>query len=222
MSLQDEKRAMRSEMARQRQSVTPEVARTAGENAARSIVATQEFQTGQVVAMFASRFDEPDTRPLFELARQREIRVLMPRCRSDRSLDFFWVQAWEDLQPGRYGLLEPEDGPSPMGLDVEGVAGSLGVVVVPGVAFDPRGNRLGRGKGFYDRSLPAEGSKGPMLIGLAFEFQVVDRVPAGSRDRRMDALVTESGFRRREAAGAECDTPGEQDQRIEEVGDEGE
>jgi 5-formyltetrahydrofolate cyclo-ligase len=67
------------------------------------------------------------------------------------------------------------------------------VVVVPGVAFDRAGHRLGRGGGFYDRAF-ANACPGPLRIGAAYMFQICSEVPHGSRDRSVDAIVTECGM----------------------------
>ena len=76
------------------------------------------------------------------------------------------------------------------------------VVLLPGLAFDRRGGRLGRGGGHYDRAFASRGP-GPWLVGLGYSFQWVDEVPCDdSRDRRVDAIVTENGWVWR-AGGAE-------------------
>ena len=67
------------------------------------------------------------------------------------------------------------------------------VVLVPGLAFDRSGNRLGRGGGDYDATFPP-GEVAPRLVGVAWEFQLVTDVPHGSHDRRVDAIVTERGW----------------------------
>ena len=114
---------------------------------------------------------------------------LLPRCEA-RRLVFSVVKRWGDLRPGRYGVLEPPEG--------EPVAdpGADDIVLVPGVAFDRAGHRLGRGGGYYDRTFPPGRPGAPVLFGLAFDFQVVDAAPHDSRDCRMDAIVTECGLRR--------------------------
>ncbi len=64
---------------------------------------------------------------------------------------------------------------------------------MPGVAFDRRGRRLGRGGGHYDRVFPPA-TAAPLLLGVAFSFQLVDAVPVGPADRRVDGIVTELGI----------------------------
>jgi 5-formyltetrahydrofolate cyclo-ligase len=87
----------------------------------------------------------------------------------------------------------PGGGPEPVG--TPGVRmNDLDLLVVPGLAFDARGGRLGRGGGHYDRLLAARsGQKGhrPVLLGLGFEFQIVERVPTAAHDVRLDIVVTE-------------------------------
>ena len=107
------------------------------------------------------------------------------------------MEVWDDLGPGRYGVPEPPTGAPVHELD----SGDL--AVLPGVAFDRRGRRLGRGRGYYDRTFRAAG--GPLLVGFAADFQVVEEVPTGPTDRPVDAIVTETGVewiaRREGAAG---------------------
>lgn len=86
-----------------------------------------------------------------------------------------------EIMSGQFGIREPAVGCLEMPL------ADLDVVLVPGIAFDLRGNRLGRGKGFYDRLL--ENFRGKK-IGIAFDEQVVEAVPAGNLDVRMDAVLT--------------------------------
>ena len=69
------------------------------------------------------------------------------------------------------------------------------LVVVPGVAFDDDGYRLGHGKGYYDRAFAAELGDAPTLVGFGYEFQIVDAVPHDHRDRQMDAIVTDRKVR---------------------------
>ncbi|MFI4854173.1 MAG: 5-formyltetrahydrofolate cyclo-ligase [Phycisphaerales bacterium JB065] len=96
------------------------------------------------------------------------------------------LEASEHLVVHRHGVPEPRDGEV---VD----ATELRAVLVPGLAFDRSGARLGRGAGFYDRYLEAIGSQ-TRVIGVCFEAQVVERVPTEAHDRCVDALVTERGW----------------------------
>jgi 5-formyltetrahydrofolate cyclo-ligase len=91
-----------------------------------------------------------------------------------------------DVAPGFQGILEPQrQGTSPVRVE------DVQLAIVPGVAFDPQGGRLGLGAGFYDRLL-SRFPPGVPKIGLAFDFQIIPRLPRHSHDIAMDAIVTES------------------------------
>jgi 5-formyltetrahydrofolate cyclo-ligase len=138
------------------------------------------------VAIYAALPDELPTRPLFEALQARGIVPLLPRMGRLGQLEFVPVRAWGDLRRGRYGVLEPPRGVAPQPL----VRGD--VAIVPGVAFDRGGHRLGRGGGSYDRTFGA--SAAPLLVGAGYAFQLRARVPYESRDRVLDAIVTECGW----------------------------
>ncbi len=69
-------------------------------------------------------------------------------------------------------------------------------MLVPGVAFDRSGHRLGRGAGYWDRTIPAPRPGGPVVVGVGFAWQLIEEVPHGLGDRRMDAVLTEAGWHR--------------------------
>lgn len=139
------------------------------------------------VALYAALPDELPTRPLFEALRAEGRRCLLPRVRS-RDLEFVPVMNWDELLPAQLGILTPPPRRPAEDLRPQDLA------LVPGVAFDGAGRRLGRGGGFYDRAF-ADVSRSPLLVGVAYALQVVAEVPAGSRDRAVDAIVTERGLR---------------------------
>jgi 5-formyltetrahydrofolate cyclo-ligase len=139
------------------------------------------------VLLYAALPDELPTRPLFEHLRSRGVETLFPRCAAEQ-LRYFRVDAWSTLSPGRYGVLEPPARAPRSEVDPEDL------VLLPGIAFDREGNRLGQGQGWYDRTF-AEHDRG-CLIGAGFALQVVATVPAGSRDRGVGMILTERGFTR--------------------------
>ena len=92
-----------------------------------------------------------------------------------------------DLRPGTWGIPEPD--PAHCGL---AAPADIDFILVPGVAFDPDGGRLGYGAGYYDRLLAAWVSPLPPLVAAAFELQIVPAVPVLAGDHRVDLVVTES------------------------------
>jgi 5-formyltetrahydrofolate cyclo-ligase len=169
---------------RERAARRPRFSARAGELVASRLASTAEFAAARAVALYAARASELPTRAAFAEAARQGKRTLFPRARIDGVLEFRRVRVWEDLRPGRYGVLEPTP-EAPLEATAE-----MDLVLVPGLAFDSMGRRLGSGKGFYDRTFSA-GHRGPLLFGMAFSFQLVDEVPSEPTDRRMDAVLTE-------------------------------
>ena len=105
-----------------------------------------------------------------------------PRVRG-AALEFVAIAAGGQMAPGAFGILEPTGS---LLVPIE----ELDLLVVPGVAFDLTGHRLGYGKGYYDRALAACRRR-QERVGFAYEFQVVEQLPAAAHDCRLTGLVTE-------------------------------
>jgi 5-formyltetrahydrofolate cyclo-ligase len=134
----------------------------------------------------AQSYPEVDLRPLAEELLSRGVSVYLPGVdwenseltpRRIRSID-------KGLQVRRYGVYEPPNSAEPLD------AGKLDVILAPGVAFDARGGRVGHGAGMYDRLL-SRADLPAWVCGAAFEAQVLDRIPMGPNDVRLDAAATE-------------------------------
>lgn len=185
--LEGAKHRLRQDLLRRRRGLPREVAEAAGRAVAQHLAGCELFRAAGRVGLYAALPDELPTRPCFEALRARGAEILLPRVEAGR-LVFRVVARWEELRAGRHGVLEPPpEAP-------ERPPGAAELLLVPGVAFDARGNRLGRGGGHYDAALPPAAG-GPRVFGVGYELQVVASVPHGSRDRRVDAIVTESGIR---------------------------
>ncbi len=173
---------MRRELLARRRAIPPETREAAGRAVAERLLALPALRAAGRVALSAALEAELPRRPAFEALTALSCRRLLPRIAGD-ALEFAAVEAWSDLRPGRFGVLAP-----PAAAPAERiVAGD--VMLIPGVAFGPAGERLGRGGGYYDRALSR---LGPLRVGLAFHVQLVDPLPHDSHDRPVDAIVTES------------------------------
>lgn len=153
--------------------------------AAEHLASSPEWRAAGRVALYAALVDEMPSRPFYERALRAARVLLWPRLAEDDRLEFAPCARWEELRPGRYGV------PSPAAAPVALSAGDL--VLVPGLAFDGRGRRLGRGGGHYDRALAAAG-EGTVTIGVGYEFQRVAEVPEELHDVALDGVVTEAGL----------------------------
>ncbi|MFD3654096.1 5-formyltetrahydrofolate cyclo-ligase [Streptomyces sp. 24-1644] len=160
---------------------------------ASSALELPELAGAQTVAAYVSVGREPGTPALLDTLRARGVRVLLPVLLPDNDLDWAAYEGPEHLVPARRGLREPDGlrlGPAAV-LDAD-------AVLLPGLAVDGRGMRLGRGGGSYDRVLARLSAAGahPALVVLLYANEVVARVPEEPHDHPVDAVVTPAGARR--------------------------
>ena len=142
--------------------------------------------TNPQVCVYAGVAPEVETRMIIQELLNRD-GVWIPRCDGE-SLSICKIRSWDDLVPGKYSIPEPGDG-----LEVLKKHSFLDLVIVPGVGFDAKGHRLGRGKGYYDRFL-SQIDRGVLKLGLAFGVQILNNVPVAGHDETVDGIITENGL----------------------------
>jgi len=179
--------SLRDRLLKQRQSLSVQDCRKLSLRAQENVSRTDEFAAARRVALYSPIRNEVCTAELFAAARQAAKQVVYPRMR-DQHLAFLLVTSSDELVPGAMGVLEPVGG-------VEYGLHEIDLMVLPGVAFDHHGHRLGYGRGFYDRVLGGPGQR-PCLLGLGYEQQVVECLPRDPHDVQVDLLVTELQVRR--------------------------
>ncbi|MDF2935248.1 MAG: 5-formyltetrahydrofolate cyclo-ligase [Paenibacillaceae bacterium] len=143
---------------------------------------------------------EVDIHPVAERCWAAGGSVVVPKTvPAEKRLELFTVGGLEELTPGLWGILEPDAVKGAVPAD----PAQLLAVLVPGVAFDRSGGRLGYGGGYYDRLLAGLEEQGirPLRIAPAFEIQLRDELPLEKHDVKVDAVVTESGWYIRERGG---------------------
>jgi 5-formyltetrahydrofolate cyclo-ligase len=140
----------------------------------------EPFKSARIILAFCPFDGEPDRSPLLEEILKEGKDLLIPKVEQD-SMKLCRIRSFDGLALGSFCLLEPtqceEVGPELVEL-----------ALVPGVAFDLKGCRLGMGKGFYDRIL---GRIRGFKVGVAFSFQVFEEIPCDPWDQRVDAIATE-------------------------------
>lgn len=143
-----------------------------------------DFRAARRIASYVSKEDEVQTGAIIEAALAEGKSVAVPKV--DTATDellFFEIENLRDLSPGHFGILEPQGVGRPLRLD------ETDAILVPLVAWDGRGYRIGYGGGYFDRALAQRGAS--VAIGLAFESQGVPRIPESPTDVKLDVLVTE-------------------------------
>ncbi|MFD0144506.1 MULTISPECIES: 5-formyltetrahydrofolate cyclo-ligase [unclassified Streptomyces] len=188
-----DKAALRSQLLAARARLTSHDVEAAGEQLARGARELAELAEASTVAAYVSVGREPGTRALLDTLRAGGTRVLLPVLLPDNDLDWAAYEGAEHLAKAGRGLLEPT-GPR---LGPEAVC-AADAVLLPGLAVDGRGMRLGRGGGSYDRVLArlARAGADPALVVLLYANEVVARVPEEPHDHPVHAVVTPEGVRR--------------------------
>lgn len=176
------KQVVRRTALTRRSRLSPEERRALGDSVAERLLALPEVRGAASVLAYASFGSEVPTDALVERLLAMGIRVLVPWVEGSE-LRAAEIRSLEDLAPGYRGIREP--------VAREAVDPDVDVVLVPGVAFDAAGRRLGYGGGFYDSFLAAVPRRA-RRVGLCFEVQVVDEVPADPEDETVDVVITEA------------------------------
>jgi 5-formyltetrahydrofolate cyclo-ligase len=181
--VQAEKAAIRSRVLAVRGQLSEQERAAAGREIRDALLSRPELQMAGTVAVYYSVGTEPDTTKLVYGLWKRGTYVILPLLRPDGDLDWASYEGPDSLVPGPKGLLEP--GETPRGVDAVARADA---VLVPALAVDRAGHRLGRGGGSFDRALARVGPLIP-LIALLYDDELVDRLPTASHDVPVRAVV---------------------------------
>lgn len=184
-----DKTSIRKEILKRRNSLDPSVMKEAGAAAAGKYSAIDELKNARELFVFLSAEKEISTENIISHSLKAGKGVSVPAYMAEN--DSYYPARYSvdaELAVGHMKIREPVN-PIPVKLS------DVDVVIVPGLAFDEKGGRLGYGKGYYDRMLAIirEAKKGKQLniVGMALDFQVIEAVPMDNNDVRMDVIVTE-------------------------------
>lgn len=179
------KRTLRSQLLAQRRSLSHESWCASSHAAQLNLLSLAEYAEAECIALYAPAHNETDTGMILTAAFASGKRVLYPAV-CGHHMTFRRVERIDELQKGAFGILEP----CPVGTDHQ--ADEADLIVVPGIAFDLAGHRVGYGKGFYDRFLNHPGCRAH-LIGLCHDFQLTEKlIPADAHDIPMEIIVSDT------------------------------
>ncbi|MGW3648269.1 5-formyltetrahydrofolate cyclo-ligase [Streptomyces sp. NPDC000878] len=197
METEPDKRMLRRDFLAVRNRLTTADVQEAATALAARALGLPELAHARTVAAYVSVGTEPGTRTLLDALHARGVHVLLPALLPDNDLDWGTYAGEGSLvevrHGGRMALLEPSG--ERLGADAVTAADA---VLLPGLAVDDRGMRLGRGGGSYDRVLARleRSAVDPALVVLLYDSEIVPRVPAEPHDRPVHAVATPSGVRR--------------------------
>ncbi len=152
----------------------------------KNLLALDEYLNAKTVLIYASLDDEIKTDNIIKTALDDKKTVAVPLCLDkDGKMEFYSIDSLSNLKKGNFGVREPSPDESKLINDF-----SEAIIIVPGLLFDKEGNRLGFGKGYYDRYL----AKNEIFsIGLCYNEMMIEKVPVDEYDKNIDKIVTQSG-----------------------------
>ena len=180
MTAAQAKKQLRARVRAQRRALPPEVLAADSRAITERLLALPEIEGAGSVFCYVSLPGEVETRPLIGTLLSRGREVLVPRCRAGGEMDLVPISSLDDLAPGAYGI--PEPGP-----DLPAAGHLPDAAVIPALAFDRQGMRLGQGGGYYDRFLARFSG---FAAGVCQEMFLLDALPAEAHDRPMTCVVT--------------------------------
>ncbi len=177
------KEKIRKEIKEKRRGLSKEENRKKSKEIKERLFGLTEFRDADTILFYISYDAEVFTHDMIcELLYKKNI-VVPVSNKNDRSLTLSNLKSWEELCLGSHNILEPKkECIKEISID------EIDLIIVPGLAFDKKGNRLGHGKGYYDRLLKKTNAK---TIGLTFEFQIINKIPINKHDKPVEIIVTE-------------------------------
>ncbi|MBD5641287.1 MAG: 5-formyltetrahydrofolate cyclo-ligase [Desulfovibrio sp.] len=191
------KKTLRREILRRRAAYDPAVIAMRSRLCQANLLESPLWRKARAVALYAAIRGEADTALLLDAALKTGKKLFLPRITDAARGEMRLAPclALAKLTPGIWNIPEPEPGPEPESLDL---------IVMPGLAFDNSGRRLGYGGGYYDRYLARRPDLAPCRAGLCLSFQIVPRVPADKWDACVDSICSERSLQSTPAPEAEA------------------
>lgn len=180
------KKQLREKFLQMRNNISINQIKEASKIICSKIINHHQFKDAQNILVYIPFRKEVEIKELIEEAWRLGKGVLVPKTeKQHRQMSIYEITSWQDLELGNYGIYEPKvNDKMPFIID------NINLVIVPGVAFDAKGFRLGYGGGYYDRFFDRF-KKQPFKIGVAFEMQMVEQLPVDEHDYPVDQIITE-------------------------------
>jgi 5-formyltetrahydrofolate cyclo-ligase len=168
------KDTVRQTLLNQRLALSPSMVETYSQSLIKQLIALPAFQQAKVIGLYSPIKNEPDLRPLIKLGKH----ILLPKVVGDSLIYGQWKQT-DVLMKSPLNILEPNT--------TKDASNLLDLLIIPGIGFDRLGNRLGFGKGYFDRYLASK--KPALVIGVCYPFQLQQQLPVTQDDIKVDLVL---------------------------------
>lgn len=176
---------LRGKMRKKRREMTSDEVLEKSAHIQQQLFSFDKYINARTVMLYVSAFKEPSTIEIIEDAINRKKRVVLPVSDTEtETIVLSYLDSADDLAKGAYGILEPKV-VKPANIS------ELDFILVPGLAFDKKGNRMGFGKGYYDKLLCKTNAD---KTALCYEFQMLDDIPSDEYDIPMNTIITEDNL----------------------------
>jgi 5-formyltetrahydrofolate cyclo-ligase len=180
------KASIRKEIIKKRDGISHDTKTAKDLSIKHQLLSLREFLDAEIVFFYASFRSEVETHTMIKESLEMGKRVVLPKVRKEgHGVMLYEIKDINELSLGHMGIPEPSFNDA-YSLSID----EVDIIVVPGVAFDYSGNRLGYGGGYYDMLLAQKNKKTP-IIALAYEEQLVDEIPSEPHDIKIDIIITD-------------------------------
>lgn len=181
MNLHEQKKQLRNELKRLRSLLSESDRQNMSQQIANFLPKITEFNQAKTVFCYISYLDEVETHPLISAFLQQDRDLAVPKIINKTEMQAIHLSNFSELEPDRLGILTPKSS--------QIATKPFDIAITPGLGFTEKGDRLGYGRGYYDRWFSENTVK--TKIGVAFEVQIVDELPLEETDLPLDIIVTE-------------------------------
>lgn len=176
-----EKRSIRKQIREMREGLLPEEVKETGDSIYEKVVTSSFFKEAKIVMSYMSFKNEVDTHRINEAIISTGKKLILPRVKDRENMEA--VEYTGEFLKGSLGIDEPAG---------KSYEGDIDLVIVPGIVFDRSGNRIGFGRGYYDRFL--EKYSNALKISLIYDFQLVENISAEEHDKKIDVLFSKNSI----------------------------
>jgi len=176
-----EKSKLRDKILKLRNSLDPTMKTIYDEIIFQSVIRLEEYQSAAAIYCYIDFKNEVSTEKIIAHAFSQQKKVAVPKIDAGK-MNFYYIKSFDDLTPGYYNIMEPA---------TDQIADEHGFMILPGVAFDKQGHRIGYGGGFYDKYLSAH--RDLYKAAIAYDFQILDSITFEPHDIPIDILISEKG-----------------------------